>query len=113
MLRDRAVHRRGSLGLRRKFYAARGGVVNSGRLEAHLLAELAHHHRTHIVRHRAPTNEAGSQQKGLLMAFELLEMAQKRWRRINGAHAIPLVRGGRFTDGVEVERRTDRERPRA
>jgi hypothetical protein len=41
------------------------------------------------------------------MAFKLLEMAQKRWRRINGAHVIPLVRAGvQFTDGVEVERET-------
>jgi transposase-like protein len=53
------------------------------------------------------TKGAGSRQKGLLMGFKLLEMAQKRWRRINGAHVIPLVRAGvRFTDGVEVERRT-------
>ncbi len=53
------------------------------------------------------TKGAGSRQKGLLMAFKLLEMAQKRWRRTNGAHVIPLVRAGvRFTDGVEVERRT-------
>jgi hypothetical protein len=53
------------------------------------------------------TKGAGSCQKGLLMAFKLLEMAQKRWRRINGAHVIPLVRAGvRFTDGVEVEKRT-------
>ncbi len=33
VLGGRAVHRRGSLGLRRKFYAARGGVVNSARCE--------------------------------------------------------------------------------
>ncbi len=53
------------------------------------------------------TKGSGSRQKGLLMAFKLLEMAQKRWRRTNGAHVIPLVRAGvRFTDGVEVERRT-------
>ncbi len=53
------------------------------------------------------TKGADSRQKGLLMGFKLLEMTQKRWRRINGAHVIPLVRVGvRFTDGVEVERRT-------
>ncbi len=53
------------------------------------------------------TKGAGSRQKGLLMASKLLEMAQKRWRRINGAHVIPLVRAGvRFTDGVPAERRT-------
>ncbi len=53
------------------------------------------------------TKGAGSRQKGLLMAFKLLLMSQERWRRINAAHLIPLVRAGvRFTDGVEVERRT-------
>ena len=53
------------------------------------------------------TKGAGSRAKGLLMAFKLLEMAQKRWRRINGAHMSPLVRAGvRFIDGLEAERRT-------
>ncbi len=52
------------------------------------------------------TKGAGSRAKGLLMAFKLLEMAQKRWRRINGAHGIPLVRAeGRFIDGARAERR--------
>ncbi len=40
------------------------------------------------------TKGAGSRQKGLLMAFKLLMMAQERWRRINAAHLIPLVRAG-------------------
>jgi hypothetical protein len=40
-----------------------------------------------------------------MMAFKLLEMAQKRWRRINGAQLIPLVRAGvRFIDGIQAER---------
>jgi hypothetical protein len=53
------------------------------------------------------TKGAGSRAKGLLMAFKLLEMAQKRWRRINAAHLIPLVRAGvGFTDGAQAERRT-------
>ena len=31
----------------------------------------------------------------------MLEMAEKRWRRINGAHLIPLVRAGvGFSDGA-------------
>jgi len=48
---------------------------------------------------------AGSRQKGLLVAFKLLMMAQRRWRRINAAHLIPLVRAGvGFTDGERVER---------
>jgi putative transposase len=39
------------------------------------------------------------------MAFKLLEMAQARWRRLNGAALLPLVRAGvEFCDGVRVER---------
>ncbi len=30
------------------------------------------------------TKGAGSRQKGLLMAFKLLAMAEQHWRRING-----------------------------
>ena len=53
------------------------------------------------------TKGAGSRQKGLLMAFKLLAMAELRWRRINAAHLIPLVRAGvGFTDGVQPERRS-------
>jgi transposase-like protein len=52
------------------------------------------------------TKGAGSRQKGLLMAFKLLAMAERRWRRINGAHLIPLVRVGvQFSDGVQAEGR--------
>ena len=51
------------------------------------------------------TKGAGSRAKGLMMAFKLLEMAQKRWRRINGAQLVPLVRAGvRFIDGIQAER---------
>jgi transposase-like protein len=51
------------------------------------------------------TKGAGSRRKGLMMAFKLLEMAEKRWRRINGAQLVPLVRAGvRFTDGLQAER---------
>ena len=47
------------------------------------------------------TKGAGSRTKGLLMAFKLLEMAQRRWRRLNGAHLLPMVRAGvPFVDGV-------------
>jgi hypothetical protein len=53
------------------------------------------------------TKGAGSRQKGLLMAFKLLAMAEGRWRRINGAHLIPLVRAGvQFGDGIRLERRS-------
>jgi transposase-like protein len=60
------------------------------------------------------TKGAGSRQKGLLMAFQLLAMAERRWRRINAPHRVPLVRAGvrfldvragvRFLDGMEAER---------
>ncbi len=53
------------------------------------------------------TKGAGSRQKGLLMAFQLLAMAERRWRRINAAHLIPLVRAGvGFSDGAQSERRS-------
>ncbi len=46
------------------------------------------------------TKGAGSRTKGLLMAYKLLDMAQARWRRLNGAHLLPLVRAGiGFVDG--------------
>ncbi len=54
------------------------------------------------------TKGPGSRNKGLTMAFKLLEMAQKRWRRLNGASLLPLVReGATFVDGVRVERQTN------
>jgi transposase-like protein len=47
------------------------------------------------------TRGAGSRTKGLLMAFKLLDMAQQRWRRLDAAHLLPLVRAGvKFVDGV-------------
>ncbi len=50
------------------------------------------------------TKGAGSRQKGLLMAFKLLAMAQRRWRRINAPQRVPLLRAGvRFVDGLTVE----------
>ncbi len=51
------------------------------------------------------TKGAGSRTKGLTMAFKLLAMAEQRWRRVNGAHLLPLVRAGvRFVEGVQEER---------
>ena len=40
------------------------------------------------------TKGAGSRTKGLLMAYKLLDMAQKSWRRLNGAELLPQVRLG-------------------
>ena len=52
------------------------------------------------------TKGAGSRQKGLLMAFQLLAMAERRWRKVNGAHLIPLVRAGLlFSDGDQPDKR--------
>ena len=48
------------------------------------------------------TKGAGSRTKGLLMAFKLLDMAEQRWRRLDGAALLPLVRAGaKFVDGVQ------------
>ncbi|MEO6028613.1 MAG: hypothetical protein ABIR79_17235 [Candidatus Binatia bacterium] len=36
------------------------------------------------------------------MAYKLLAMAQARWRRLDRAHLLPLVRDGvAFVDGVQ------------
>jgi putative transposase len=48
------------------------------------------------------TKGAGSRTKALWMAYKLLDMAQGRWRRLDGAHLLPLVRAGiRFVDGQQ------------
>ena len=51
------------------------------------------------------TKGAGTRTKGLLMAFKLLDMAQLRWRRLNGAAELPAVRAGAtYIDGIRQER---------
>jgi len=38
------------------------------------------------------------------MAFKLLDMVQLRWRHLDGAQLLPLVRVGvKFADGVQVD----------
>jgi putative transposase len=55
------------------------------------------------LRERA-SKGAGSRTKGLLMAFKLLDMAQQRWRRLDGASLLPLVCAGvKFGDGVRLD----------
>ena len=50
------------------------------------------------------TKGTGSRTKGFVMAFRLLEMAQRRWRRLNGAHLLSLARAGvPLVDGVSEE----------
>ena len=49
------------------------------------------------------TKGAGSRTKALLMAFKLLDMAQKRRRRVTAAHLVAQVREGvLFNDGTQV-----------
>lgn len=51
---------------------------------------------------------------GLAMAFKLIESAQRRWRAVNGAHMVALVRAGAtFIDGKLVERPTESPVPTA
>ena len=56
------------------------------------------------------TKGAGSRHKALIMAFKLLNMAQGRWRRLDGHHKLSLVRGGvTFVDGIQLERNQDND----
>ena len=60
------------------------------------------------------TKGAGSRTKGLLMAFKLLDMAQARWRRLDGAHLLPLVRAGiAFVDGAQQEGKVSKPKAKA
>jgi len=60
------------------------------------------------------TKGPGSRKRGLTMAFKLIQMAQDRWRKLNGSHLLPLVRAGvQFTDGEQVEREDTDERKAA
>jgi transposase-like protein len=60
------------------------------------------------------TKGAGSRIKALVMAYKLLDMAQLRWRRLNAAHLLPLVRAGAvFVDGVPQEREGVKPRKKA
>jgi len=46
------------------------------------------------------TKGPGSHAKGLMMAFKLLAMAQKRWRRIRSPELVQqLLEGTKFIDG--------------
>jgi transposase-like protein len=51
------------------------------------------------------TKGNGSRTKGLTMADKLLDMAENRWRRLNGAALLPLAHAGAvFKDGKLIER---------
>ena len=55
------------------------------------------------LRHRT-TKGSGSRTKGISMAFKLLDMAEKRWRKLDGRKLLPLVRDGvKFFDGFQLQ----------
>ena len=50
------------------------------------------------------TKGPGSREAGLAMIYKLMEAAEGRWRKLNGAHLVPLVRSGaKFVSGGLVE----------
>jgi transposase-like protein len=60
------------------------------------------------------TKGAGSRTKGLLMAYKLLDMAQARWRRLDGPHLLLLVHAGiGFVDGVQHEGKASKPKAKA
>ena len=67
------------------------------------------------VRHRTKvTRGPGSRTAGLAMAFKLIEAAQDRWRAVNAAHLVALVRAGAmFVNGKLVERPDETPQPEA
>ncbi|WP_327129448.1 IS256 family transposase [Streptomyces sp. NBC_01727] len=56
------------------------------------------------------TKGAGSRAAGLAMVFKLVESAQARWRSVNGAHLVPLVRAGAHFERGQL---VGRDEPRA
>ena len=57
------------------------------------------------VRLRVRVTGPGSRAAGVAMAFKLIESAQGRWRAVNAAHMVALVRAGAtFVNGKLVER---------
>jgi putative transposase len=67
------------------------------------------------VRNRSKiTKGPGSKAAGIAMAFKLIEAAQERWRAVNGAHLVALVRAGaKFKNGKLVERTSTPSRTQA
>jgi putative transposase len=60
------------------------------------------------------TKGAGSRAKGLTMAFKLLAMAEKRWRRIRSPQLVKeMLEGKKFLDGKPVEANTQQGRKSA
>ena len=60
------------------------------------------------------TKGAGSRAKGLTMAFKLLAMAEKRWRRIRSPQLVKeILQGTKFVDGETISNDTQEGRKSA
>ena len=60
------------------------------------------------------TKGPGSRARGISMAFKLLAMSELRWRRLNGAQLLPLVRDGVcFMDGEQQKSATTNKKDSA
>ena len=58
------------------------------------------------------TKGPGSRKRGLVMAYKLLRMAGERWRRLDAANLLPLVRAGvQFNNGERLGERMPTGRP--
>jgi transposase-like protein len=56
------------------------------------------------------TKGAGTRTRGLTLAFQLLAMAQKRWRKIRSPHLVEQVLGGtKFLDGRSAREQDQQE----
>ena len=58
------------------------------------------------MRHRTVRSKGClSNKTALAMIFQLAEVAEKSWRRLDGHNQLPkLILGVKFTDGIEVVR---------
>ncbi|MGH8632751.1 MAG: IS256 family transposase [Burkholderiales bacterium] len=53
------------------------------------------------------TKGAGSRSAGLTMAFKLIQLAEKHWRKLDAHHLLQQLRDGvRFKDGKQIETET-------
>jgi transposase-like protein len=60
------------------------------------------------------TKGAGTRTRGLTMGFQLLAMAEKRWRRIRSPHLVQKVMDGeKFLDGASVTEQNEEKRKSA
>ena len=60
------------------------------------------------------TKGAGSRRRGLVMAYELLNAVQDRWRKVNSPELVAQVRASiEFKDGNQLEGRTEESRDAA